>query len=163
MNSFIDSFQRFYWKFLEPKLYKTTLGGFCFFPRSVILYTNSKQQIQICANNNSLKFSNWEKNTVLRLEWNKGLHPTILKVFDLFFFFFFYLFVIKYDWSFLYGNWRLQLFEIKNWKKKKIIFISNTESNSFFFFNFTSSFFKKKNCHVPLTVGLYQQQACQLW
>ena len=131
MNSFIDSFQRFYWRFLEPKLYKTTLGGFCFFPRSVILYTNSKQQIQICANNNSLKFSNWEKNTVLRLEWNKGLHPTILKVFD---FFFFYLFVIKYDWSFLYGKLKATaIWDKKLKKKKKIILISNTESNSFFF------------------------------
>ena len=162
MNSFIDSFQRFYWKFLESKLYKTTLDGFCFFPRSVILYTNSKQQIQICANNNSLKFSNWEKNTVLRLEWNKGLHPTILKVFD--FFFFFFLLICNQIWL-KFFVWKLKATAIwdKKLKKKKIIFISNTESNSFFFFNFTSSFFKKKNCHVPLTVGLYQQQACQLW
>ena len=161
MNSFIDSFQRFYWKFLEPKLYKTTLGGFCFFPRSVILYTNSKQQIQICANNNSLKFSNWEKNTVLRLEWNKGLHPTILKVFD--FFFFFYLFVIKYDWSFLYGKLKATAIWDKKLKEKKNHFHFKHRIKFFFFFNFTSSFFKKKNCHVPLTVGLYQQQACQLW
>lgn len=161
MNSFIDSFQRFYWKFLEPKLYKTTLGGFCFFPRSVILYTNSKQQIQICANNNSLKFSNWEKNTVLRLEWNKGLHPTILKVFD---FFFFHLFVIKYDWSFLYGKLKATAIWDKKLKEKKNHFhFKHRIKFFFFFFNFTSSFFKKKNCHVPLTVGLYQQQACQLW
>ena len=135
MNSFIDSFQRFYWKFLEPRLYKTTLGGFCFFPRSVILYTNSKQQIQICANNNSLKFSNWEKNTVLRLEWNKGLHPTILKVFD-FFFFFFYLFVIKYDWSFLYGKLKATAIWDKKFKKKKSFSFQTQNQILFFFFQF---------------------------
>ena len=135
MNSFIDSSQRFYWKFLEPKLYKTTLGGFCFFPRSVILYTNSKQQIQICANNNSLKFSNWEKNTVLRLEWNKGLHPTILKVFD-FFFFFFYLFVIKYDWSFLYGKLKATAIWDKKLKKKKSFSFQTQNQILFFFFQF---------------------------
>ena len=132
MNSFIDSFQRFYWKFLEPKLYKTTLGGFCSFPQSVILYTNSKQQIQICANNNSLKFSNWEKNTVLRLEWNKGLHPTILKVFELFFF---YLFVIKYDWSFLYGKLKATAIWDKKLKKKKS-FSFQTQNQILFFFQF---------------------------
>ena len=135
MNSFIDSFQRFYWKFLEPRLYKTTLGGFCFFPRSVILYTNSKQQIQICANNNSLKFSNWEKNTVLRLEWNKGLHPTILKVFD-FFFFFFYLFLIKYDWSFLYGKLKATAIWDKKLKKKKSFSFQTQNQILFFFFQF---------------------------
>ena len=140
MNSFIDSFQRFYWKFLEPKLYKTTLGGFCFFPRSVILYTNSKQQIQICANNNSLKFSNWEKNTVLRLEWNKGLHPTILKVFELFFF---YLFVIKYDWSFLYGKLKATAIWDKKLKKKKS-FSFQTQNQILFFSISLLPFLRKK-------------------
>ena len=140
MNSFIDSFQRFYWKFLEPKLYKTTLGGFCFFPQSVILYTNSKQQIQICANNNSLKFSNWEKNTVLRLEWNKGLHPTILKVFELFFF---YLFVIKYDWSFLYGKLKATAIWDKKLKKKKS-FSFQTQNQILFFSISLLPFLRKK-------------------
>ena len=141
MNSFIDSFQRFYWKFLEPKLYKTTLGGFCFFPRSVILYTNSKQQIQICANNNSLKFSNWEKNTVLRLEWNKGLHPTILKVFELFFF---YLFVIKYDWSFLYGKLKATAIWDKKLKEKKKSFSFQTQNQILFFSISLLPFLRKK-------------------
>ena len=140
MNSFIDSFQRFYWKFLEPKLYKTTLGGFCFFPQSVILYTNSKQQIQICAYNNSLKFSNWEKNTVLRLEWNKGLHPTILKVFELFFF---YLFVIKYDWSFLYGKLKATAIWDKKLKKKKS-FSFQTQNQILFFSISLLPFLRKK-------------------
>ena len=140
MNSFIDSFQRFYWKFLEPKLYKTTLGGFCSFPQSVILYTNSKQQIQICANNNSLKFSNWEKNTVLRLEWNKGLHPTILKVFELFFF---YLFVIKYDWSFLYGKLKATAIWDKKLKKKKS-FSFQTQNQILFFSISLLPFLRKK-------------------
>ena len=135
MNSFIDSFQRFYWKFLEPKLYKTTLGGFCFFPQSVILYTNSKQQIQICANNNSLKFSNSEKNTVLRLEWNKGLHPTILKVFD---FFFFFLLICNQIWL-KFFVWKIEGYSYLRWKiekKNRFHFSFQTQNQILFFFQF---------------------------